>query len=83
MLVTAEYLYFLSLIAYQCEIWYLETYCVGNCSHCIEMNKKSYRSSNDDVINLKAMIKMQIRFYFTSTLAWPSETWHLWSYSCC
>ena len=74
MLVTDEYLYFLSLMAYQCEIWHLETYFVDNCSHYLEMDKKNYRSGNDDVNNLKAMIKMQIQFYFASTLAWPSET---------
>ena len=62
---------------YHCGIWYLGTYFVGNLSYCIENGKKSCRSSNDDVINLKAMIKIHIQFYFTSAMACLSGTWYV------
>ena len=63
-------LYILSLVAYHSEIWYLETYFVAHCSHCIKKVKNRNGSSNDDVINSKAMIK---RYTFSSILhvLWP------------
>ena len=51
MLQTDKYLYFLSLMVFHCEIWYLGTYFVVSLSNCIENGKKSYTSSNDDIIN--------------------------------
>ena len=74
---TDKDLYFLSLMAQHCEIWYLGTYFVDlYLSYCIENGKKSCRSSNDDVINLNAIIRIHIRFYFTSSMACRSETWY-------
>ena len=67
-------LYFLSLTADHCEIWYLRTNFVGSLSYCIENGKKRYSSSNVDVVNLKAMIKVHTQFCFTGTMACLYET---------
>ena len=61
-------------MADHCEIWYLGTYFVGSLSYSIENGKKSYSSSNVDVINVKALIKVHTQFYFTGTMACRSET---------
>ena len=60
---TNKDLHFLSLMAHHCGIWYLGTVILS----CYLLS--CYRSSNDNAINLKAMIKIHIQFYFTSTMA--------------
>ena len=69
MLQTDKDLHFLSLLAYHSGIWYLRTY-FGHISLLIghiasKREKTSHGSNNNDVINLKAMIK---RYTFSSIL---------------
>ena len=63
-------IHFLSLAAYQSGIWYLGIYFVAYCHIASEREKTRRGLSNDDVINLKAMIK---RYIFSSILQvlWP------------
>ena len=63
-------LYFLRLTAYRSGIWHLGTYFVAYWSSYIKKGKTRHESSNDDVINLKAMIE---RYTFSSNLRvlWP------------
>ena len=65
MLQTDKHLHFLSLVAYHSGIWYFGTYFVAYWSHCMKKGKISHGSSNNDIINLKAMIK---RYTFSSIL---------------
>ena len=65
MLQTDKDLYFLRLTAYHNGIWHLGTYFVAYWSYCIKKGKTHHRSSNDDVISLKAMIE---RYTFSSNL---------------
>ena len=66
--------HFLSLVAYHSGIWYLGTYFghfllfIGHIAS--RKGKTIHRSSNNDVINLKSMIK---RYTFSSILQalWP------------
>ena len=70
MLQTKKGLYFLSPVAYHSEIWYLGTYFVAYWSHCIKKGKTHHGSSNDDVINLKAMTE-RYAFSSISKVLWP------------
>ena len=59
-------LYFLRLTAYGNGIWHLGTYFVAYWSYCIKKRKKrAMDPSNDDVIDLKAIIE---RYTFSSNL---------------
>ena len=65
MLQTNKDLYFLRLTAYHSGIWHLWTY-FGHIGHIASKREKTrHGSSNDDVINLEAMIE---RYTFSSNL---------------
>ena len=65
MLQTYKNLYFLSRTAYHSGIWHLGIYFIAYWSHGIRKGKTCHGSSDDDVINLKAMIE---RYTFSSNL---------------
>ena len=73
-------LYCLSLRAYHCRIRCLVTIFVYDLPHYIKNRKKSYRLSDDDVINMQTSLKIHIQFYPTSAMACRSTTLVLWAF---
>ena len=45
-----------------------------------KIGKKSYRPSNNDVINWQTSLKIHMQFYSTSSMAFRSKTWYSGSF---
>ena len=57
-------LYFPSLRAYHCGIWYLVANFVDDLPHHIKSGKKSYGLSDHDVVNLQTSLKYTISSFY-------------------
>ena len=83
MLHTDKDLHFLRFVAYHSKIWYLGTCFIAYWSHCIKKGKTCHGLSNNDVIDLKAMMKNTHSILFYRYYGLPLWKLVFGGLSCC